>query len=410
MTAASAEGGAGSGDGEGTRTEATSPLAWIADELASLDRDALLRRRRMVVPLRGGECEFEGRRAWNFAGNDYLGLAASPEIGAAVRDAIVRYGTGAQASPLVTGRTILHAELEERLARFEGADAAILFPSGYAANSGTIPALAGQDDVLFCDRLNHASLVDGCRLSGSRLRVYSHRDLAVLERELAKAGEARRRVIVTDSVFSMDGTLAPLREIGELARRYRAVVIVDEAHATGVYGPRGRGVIEHLGLDESAFVRIGTLSKGLGAQGGFVAGSRELVDWLSNKARTQMYSTALAIPAVAAALAALNQLQSGDGLRRRLRENTALLRGGLAAAGFEPLGDPGCPIVPVILGDPDRTLARAQRLEERGFLVGAIRPPTVPRGTSRLRITISASHPPEAVRQLVDAMAQLRDL
>ncbi len=401
--------GPGSDNEGANRSLKDAPLAWITAELASLDRDSLLRRRRVVVPLGGGECEVDRGRVWNFAGNDYLGLATSPRIKAAVREAIDRYGLGAQASPLVTGRTALHAELEERLAHFEGADAAILFPSGYAANSGTIPALAGQDDVLFCDRLNHASLVDGCRLSGARLRIYSHRDLEVLERELAKAGAARRRVIVTDSVFSMDGTLAPLREIDDLARRHQAIVIVDEAHATGIYGPRGRGVVEHLGLDESAFVRIGTLSKGLGAQGGFVAGSQELIDWLANKARTQMYSTGLAIPAVAAALAALEQLQSDVELRDRVRSNAALLREALTTAGFEPLGDPGCPIVPIVLGDPDKAVAWARRLEDRGFLVGAIRPPTVPRGTSRLRITVSATHSQEAIRQLVTTMVVTKE-
>jgi len=384
---------------------AWSPLGWIREELADLERDSLRRRRRIVEPLPEGRCRVDSRVLWNFAGNDYLGLATHPAVRAAAASAAERFGCGAQASPLVSGRTPLHAELESQLAAFETEPAAILFPSGFAANAGTIPALAGPDDVLFCDRLNHASLVDGCRLAGARLRVYSHTDLSVLDRELGKAAEARRRVIVTDSVFSMDGTLAPLSEIRELATRHRAIVVVDEAHATGVYGARGTGVVEELGLTEAGFVRIGTLSKAIGAQGGFVAGSQELIDWLTNKARTQMYSTALAPPTVAAAIAGLELLRGGAP-RTTLAERTRQLRGALASHGIRPLGDARCPIVPVLLHDPDATLACARRLEDEGFLVGAIRPPTVPRGTSRLRLTVSAAHSPEAIEQLASAVAE----
>lgn len=385
---------------------AWSPLGWVREELAGLERESLRRTRRVVEPLPDGQCRIDRRTLWNFAGNDYLGLASHPAVRAAALAAAEKAGCGAQASPLVSGRTPLHAELEARLAAFEGEPAAILFPSGFAANTGTIPALAGSDDVVLCDRLNHASLVDGCRLSGARLRVYSYTELHVLERELAKASEARRRVIVTDSVFSMDGTLAPLVEIDRLARRYRALVVVDEAHATGVYGTRGTGVVEHLGLTEAGFVRIGTLSKGIGAQGGFVAGSTDLIDWLTNRARTQMYSTGLALPTVAAALASLDLLERDASIRSRLIARTEQLRAALTGRGFQPLGDDHCPIVPVVLHDPDRTIAAARALEAEGFLVGAIRPPTVPRGTSRLRITVSAAHSAEAIEQLAAALAR----
>lgn len=374
-----------------------SPLDWITEELASLDRDGLRRQRRVVEPLPEGRCRIDSRTLWNFAGNDYLGLAADPRIVEASRNAAAEFGSGARASAAVSGRTPIHAELERRLAEWKHAEGAILFPSGYAANLGTIPALAGEGDVILCDRLNHASLVDGCRLSRARLRVYSHDDLDVLDRELTKAADARHRVIVTDSVFSMDGDLAPLAEIHRLAARHRALVIVDEAHATGVYGPRGTGLVPELGLAEAGFVCIGTLSKALGSQGGFVAGPRDLCEWLWNRARTQMYSTALTPAAAAAADQAIQVLTENESIAAAVRSSAVRLRHALQDRGYTVAGQGDCPIVPVLVGDIARTMDLARALEAAGYLVGAIRPPTVPRGTSRLRITVSAAHPPEAL-------------
>ena len=278
------------------------PLSWIPDEL-----EAWAKRKGCCVddgkcePLSNGRCSVDGHEAWDFASNDYLGLANDPRVVVAARDALQSHGVGGRASPLVSGRSDLHLKLEQTLADFEGTSAAVLFPTGMAANMGTVAALAGSGDILFCDRLNHASLVDGCRASGATIRVYRHHDLDELAGMMSTTS-GLRKFIVTDTVFSMDGDLAPLSELCELAERHNAAMIVDEAHGTGVFGDRGRGVVELLGVEERIAVRIGTLSKAVGAIGGFVTGSRALIDFLWNKARTQVYSTSLP-PAVCAAAA-----------------------------------------------------------------------------------------------------------
>lgn len=381
-------------------------LASLQEELDGLRAAGLLRRRREVVSLGDGWCRVEGRRLRNFAANDYLNLAHDPRVVAAARAALDECGAGAGASALVTGRSAWHVRLEERLAAFEGREAALLFPSGYAANVGTIPALARPQDVVFCDRLNHASLIDGCRLSGARFRVYRHDQLDRLERELGKAAGHRRRWIVTDSVFSMDGHLAPLPALCDLAERFDAGLIVDEAHATGVLGTDGRGAAELLGVEDRVTVRIGTLSKAVGSLGGFVAGPRPLIDWLVNAARTQIFSTALPPSACAAALTALEIIQREPLRRQHLLARSEHLRQQLTAQG-SPLPAGGCgPILPVILGDADRTVAAAARLEAAGLLVPAIRPPTVPSGTSRLRISLSAVHTEEDIDALCQVFGQ----
>ena len=262
-------------------------LSWLDDELRQLSEEALLRRCRNVRPIEEGRVSVDGREAWDFASNDYLGLANDPRVVAAAAEGLRSHGVGAKASPLVSGRTDLHANLERALAAFEGTEAAILFPTGMAANVGTVAALAGASDTVFCDRWNHASLVDGCRLSGARLRVYRHDDLEGLQQSLARES-ARRKFVVTDSVFSMDGDLAPLPELCEIAEKYDTTVILDEAHGTGVFGECGRGVAELQHVEERIAVRIGTLSKSIGSLGGFVTGSQTLIDFLWNKARTQI--------------------------------------------------------------------------------------------------------------------------
>ena len=380
-------------------------LHWLPAQLAGLREQGLARRRRCVTALPDGWCEINGRRLRNFASNDYLNLAHDPRVIDAARSALDAAGVGAGASALVTGRTDWHARLEERLARFEQQPAAILFPTGYAANAGTIAALAGEGDAVFCDRLNHASLVDGCRLSGARLRVYRHNELERLDRELQKARDARRRLIVTDAVFSMDGHAAPLPELCGLAERYEAMLLVDEAHATGVLGEHGRGASEWLGVEHRVTVRVGTLSKALGALGGFVAGPPELIEWLWNRARTQMFSTALAPSVCAAACAALDIVESEPDRRRDLLARCHRFRRQLAEAGLQTPPDGIGPIIPVLLHDAPYTIAVAAELEERGFLVAAIRPPTVPRGTSRLRITLTAAHTDDDLASLLRAIA-----
>lgn len=385
-------------------------IPWLADELRRISEQGLLRLRQQVSPLPGGWCLVNGRRLRNFSSNDYLSLAHDPRVIAAARYALEQSGAGATASALVSGRSAWHVCLEERLAAFEEQEAALLFPTGYAANAGTIAALAGPGDTVFCDRMNHASLVDGCRLSGARLRVFRHDDLSRLERELRKAEDAPRRLIVTDALFSMDGDAAPLPELCELSERYDAPLLVDEAHGTGVFGRHGRGVAEWLGVEDRVAVRVGTLSKAVGALGGFVAGPRELIDFLWNRARPQMFSTALPPAVCAAASATVELIEQEPERREHLLALSAFLRSRLAERGIAPLPGSIGPIIPVVLQTPEAAVRAASALEDRGVLVAAIRPPTVPEGTSRLRITLNAAHTREDVDVLVEALSTVLSL
>lgn len=385
----------------------THRLDWLPAELAGLAQSSLLRRRRCVKPLDDAWCEVDGRRLRNFAGNDYLNLAHDRRLIEAAARAAAAAGTGAGASALISGRTDWHAKLEQRLARFENQAAAILFPSGFAANVGTVSAFAGEGDVIFSDQLNHASLVDGCRLSRARVYVYEHLDFDGLATGLSDAAGFRRRLIVTDSLFSMDGDAAPLPQLCDLAERHDAVLIVDEAHATGLFGSSGRGLAESMQVEDRVDVCIGTLSKALGSIGGFVTGPQALVDWLWNKSRTQTFSTALPPSACAAAACALDLIEAEPWRREHVLELAGRMRGHLQSAGL-PLVPGGIgPILPVVLHDPQRALDAAAELESRGFLVAAIRPPSVPAGASRLRITVNCAHSAEDVDRLAGALCDV---
>lgn len=383
------------------------PLAWIDDELQKLDRDHLLRLRREISPLAGPRCRVDGRELVNFASNDYLNLAGDPRVVAAAQRALAETGVGSRASALVCGRTRWHAALEERLARFERQPAAVLFPSGFAANMGTICALAGRNDLIFSDRLNHASLIDGCRLSGARIRIYDHDQLHDLRDALKDSRATGRRLIVTDSLFSMDGTPAPLPDLCDLAEQSGALLLVDEAHATGVFGEGGRGVSELQGVEQRVAVRVGTLSKAVGTLGGFVAGPQALIDWLWNRARPQIFSTALPAAVCAAATQAIEIIETEPDRRRRVLHLGTDLRARLVEAGVDTILQAAGPIVPVILRTPERAVVVAQQLEQAGFLVGAIRPPTVPPGTSRLRITVSCGHEDSDMERLAGELTRI---
>ena len=380
-------------------------MDWLDEELRDWAAAGLLRHRREIRPLSDGRCEIEGRIAWDFASNDYLGMANHPAVVQAAAAALQSHGVGAKASPLVCGRTDCHVRLEQEIAAFEGTEAAVLFPTGMAANVGTVAALASEGDTVFCDRLNHASLVDGCRLSGARLRVYRHDDLEGLSRALAK-DVSRRRFIVTDSVFSMEGDLAPLVELCDIGDRYQAALIVDEAHGTGVFGDSGRGVAQMQGVEERIDVRIGTLSKSVGALGGFVAGRQSLIDFLWNKARTQIYSTALPPSICAAASAALQVIRTDLTRRERLQKCANRFRERLTRWGIPFYPASMGPIIPIVLHAPETAMSVAKSLLDHGFLVGSIRPPTVPKGTSRLRITIHADIPDEPMDLLATKIAE----
>lgn len=381
----------------------------MRDELDALRAAGLYRVLRTVErigPMRA-RVAVSGRRRRRevtlFCSNDYLGLSTDPRLAKAAREAMERYGWGAGAARLISGTSPLHAELESELARFEGAEAAIVFPTGYMTNLGAIMALVGEGDLVVSDRLNHASIIDACRLSRAQFRVYPHGDVAALARILARRPKPRRTLVVTDGVFSMNGDLAPLREIAALNAKHDFVLMDDEAHGTGVFGKKGRGAAEHLGVEDSVDVRMGTLSKAVGSIGGFVAGRRSLVELLVNKARSFIYSTALPPAACAASLEGLRLIRKEPALRKKLWGNVSLVRSALEKAGV-PIPPVASPIIPIIVGDARRAVQLSEAMLNRGLLVSAVRPPAVPRGTSRLRLTVSAAHTAADIEHLCDAL------
>ncbi|MEO5657538.1 MAG: 8-amino-7-oxononanoate synthase [Nitrospiria bacterium] len=345
---------------------------------------------RAVVDGGGPRLILDGRSLINLGSNNYLGLAEHPRVERAAADAMSRAGVGAGASRLLTGHGAVHEALEAALARLKGAERALVFSSGYLANVGTIPALVGRGDLILADRDIHASLVDGCRVSGARLRVYRRDRLDRLGAALAsrRSGLA---LIVTEGVFSMEGDLAPLPDLADLAERHGALLMVDEAHATGVFGATGSGSVEHWGLQERVPIQMGTLSKALGALGGFVAGSQLLIEYLIHRARTFIYTTAVPAGIAAAALEAIRLLDAEPERRRRLWANCALWRDGVTALGFDTFRS-ASPIVPLRVGSDDLALRLSAELATEGVYAPAIRPPTVPKGTARLRTSILATH------------------
>lgn len=383
--------------------------------LAELAARGLRRELRRVDSPPGPWIEVGGRRLLNFSSNDYLGLATHPALVEAAARAAREWGAGAAASRLICGSLAPHHELEAALARFKGVEAALGFATGYATALGALPALVGPGDVVVLDKLAHACLVDAARLSGARLRVFAHNDPADLEglldwarRHVAGRTPPGQVLVVTESVFSMDGDRAPLRELVELKDRYGAWLWVDEAHATGVFGEQGRGLIAAAGLTERVEVHMGTLGKALGAAGGFIGGARALVDCLVNRARAFIYSTA-PVPAQAAAARAGVELAAGpegDARRARLWERVRELRAGLAALGW-PLPAEESPILPLIVGDETAALELAAKLREAGLFLPAIRYPTVPRGAARLRVSVTAAHTAEDVARLCEALGRL---
>jgi 8-amino-7-oxononanoate synthase len=375
-------------------------------DLAALERAGLRRTLRPLHARAGGSVAAQARVLRDFSSNDYLGLASDPRLARAAAAALETAGTGAGAARLISGHHELHDELERALARFTGAEAALLFPSGYMANVGAIPALVGRGDAIYSDLLNHASLIDGCRLSRADLHVLPHAELAALERALERQrGRYRRRLIVVEGMYSMNGDLYPLDALVPLARRHDAWIYLDDAHGVGVLGSSGRGSGEHWGVADGIDVVMGTLGKACGVAGAFVAGSHPLVDYLTNRARTFVYSTGSPPALAAAALVALGIVAREPERRARLRANARRLRTGLAARGWPAGGPEDGHIVPVVIGASDVTMGVGAALEAAGFLVGAIRPPTVPDGTARLRITVSAAHDADAVDALLDALA-----
>ncbi len=374
-------------------------------QLAELERDALLRNRRTLASPCGPEVVVDGRPLLAFASNDYLGLANHPALAAAAQAGAARWGTGAGAAHLVSGHQTPHHALEEALACFVQRPRALYFSTGYMANTGVIPALVGRGDAVFADRLNHASLIDGMLISRADFVRYPHNDMGALEAALAKS-TARTKLIAVDAVFSMDGDLAPLPRLLELAERHDAWLYADDAHGFGVLGPQGRGTAAHFGLHAQRLILMGTLGKAAGVSGAFVAGANEVVEWLLQRARTYVFTTASPPLVANALLAALPLIEQGDDRRAHLRQLIAQLRAHLPAGPWRLLPSETA-IQPLVIGGNAETLRIAQGLLEQGIWVPAIRPPTVPKGEARLRITLSAAHTAEQVARLCAALGEL---
>lgn len=368
-----------------------SAYSWLEEALAVIKRANWYRQPRTVIPLGKAEVVVNGKTLVNFASNNYLGLANDPRLKASAIAAIETYGTGSGSSRLVVGTYELHQQLEAKIAEWKGTESALVFSSGYLANLGAIASLVGSRDIIFSDKLNHSCLVNGAKLSGAKVITYNHCDLQDLENVLNKyRSQYRRALILTDSVFSMDGDIAPLIEIKELADHYSAMLLVDEAHGVGVFGRQGAGVVAQQNVSQP-LIQMGTLSKALGSLGGYIAGDRNLIDFLRNRCATWIYTTALSPADTASALTAIHILQTEPQHQAKLWRNCQLLQ--------EVLQMPvHSPIVPIAVGDIEQTITTAEALRKRGFLVPAIRPPTVP--TPRLRISLMADHTEGQIREL----------
>jgi glycine C-acetyltransferase len=368
--------------------------AWIEQELASLKEQGLFTNIRTLSSPQGAWLEVDGRRVLNFSSNNYLGLANHPRLRDAAKAAIDRLGIGPTAVRTIAGTTSLHLELEQRLAKFKGVEAALTFQSGFNANIATIPALVGKGDIIFSDRLNHASIIDGCRLSRATIVAYEHNDVDDLRRKIAETMEYGRRIIITDGVFSMDGDIAPLPALYEVANEHDIPLMVDDAHGEGVLGKGGRGIVDHFDLHGKVDIEVGTMSKAFGVVGGIVAGSQILVEWLKQRARPFLFSSAMTIPDVAACLEAVDMLEESTELVDRLWANTRAFREGMQSLGFNT-GESHTPIVPVMLGDAPLAQKFSKQLFEEGVFAMAIGYPTVPQGKARIRVMNSAAHSSE---------------
>jgi glycine C-acetyltransferase len=381
-------------------------LEWLEDEIQSLKDLGYYNRIRTISSPQGPRLVIDGRSVLNFCSNNYLGLANHPKLIEAARQAAEKYGVGPAAVRTIAGTTDLHVELEKRLARFKGAEDVITFQSGFTANLGTIAALAGKDDAVFSDRLNHASIIDGCRLSGATIVAYEHNNPEALEAAInANAGTYRRALLVTDGVFSMDGDIAPLPALYDVAQKYDLMFLVDDAHGEGVLGKGGRGIVDHFGLHGKVDVEIGTLSKAFGVVGGIVAGNKMIIDWLRQRGRPFMFSSAMTSADVAACIAAVDLLESSTALVDKLWDNARFFKAEMKSLGFD-MGASETPITPVILGEAPLAQQFSKELFEHGVFATAIGFPTVAKGKARIRVMISAAHDRDDLGQGLEAFAK----
>jgi 8-amino-7-oxononanoate synthase len=376
-------------------------------ELSQLEKQHLLRRFMVVESYDGPRFTVNGMSLLLMCSNDYLGLSTHPSLRKAAAKSMEHYGFGSGASRLISGTSALHERLEKRIAAFKGTESALLFNSGYAANTGIIPAIAGDSDVILSDSLNHASIVDGCRLSRANVVVYPHKDVDFIESTLKKRVNAKRTLIVTDGVFSMDGDIAPLPDLVMLAEKYGVILMVDDAHATGVIGKTGRGTAEHFGLSGRVHIQMGTLGKALGSFGAYATGNRDVIEYIMNRARSLIYSTALPPAVCAASLAAFDIMDREPELLKTLWKNRERFVQGLAALGVVT-GISETPIIPVIIGESEKALRASDRLYDYGIYATAVRPPSVPEGTARIRATVTAAHSSDDIDTVLAVFGRLK--
>jgi glycine C-acetyltransferase len=382
------------------------PLAFLDDEIAPLRARGVFRWPRELQGQQAPVCTYDGRRVVNLCSNNYLGLASHPRLKDAARRAIDEYGVGSGAVRTIAGNMTIHQDLERRLAAFKRTEAALLFQSGFTANAGTVAAILGRDDVVVSDELNHASIIDGCRLSGAERKIFPHKDIAAARRCLEESRKARRVLVITDGVFSMDGDLAALRDLASLAREFGAIMMVDDAHASGVVGAGGRGTVDHFGLHGMVDIQVGTLSKAWAGLGGYVAGSRTLIEYLMNRARPLLFSTSHPPAVAATAIAALDLIEGDPGLIDRLWANTHFFKTGLQRLGYDT-GLSETPITPVMVGDETLAMRFSDRLFEEGVFALGIAFPTVPRGKARVRTIVTAGHTQADLAEALEAFGHV---
>jgi glycine C-acetyltransferase len=384
-----------------------SKLDWLNQEIDGLKEQGLYNRIRTIGSAQGAWLTVDGKNVLNFCSNNYLGLANHPKIVEAAKEAMRKYGVGPAAVRSIAGTMDLHVQLEQRLAKFKGAEDVITFQSGFTANLGTISALVGKEDVIFSDRLNHASIIDGCRLSGAKIVAYEHNDPGALEDAIKEhASNYRRALIVTDGVFSMDGDIAPLPDLYEVARKYDILFMVDDAHGEGVLGKGGRGIVDHFGLHGKVDIEVGTMSKAFGVVGGMVAGDRVIIEWLRQRGRPFLFSSAVTAPDAAACLAAVDLLEESTELVDRLWANAKYFKAEMKKLGFDT-GVSETPITPVMLGESPLAQQFSRELFEEGVFAMSIGFPTVPKGKARIRVMISAAHDNDDLGKGLDAFEKV---
>jgi glycine C-acetyltransferase len=384
----------------------TRPLDFLRDELEALDRDGLRLHSRTLEGPQGARARYDGREVINLASNNYLGLASHPRLNEAASRAALADGAGTGAVRTIAGQMSMHGTLEARFAAFKHAEAALMFQSGFTANAGTVAAILSKDDVIVSDRLNHASIIDGARLSRARIAVFEHRDAEHADRLLSETAGSGRQLLITDGVFSMDGDIAPLPDLVEVAERHGAIMMVDDAHATGVLGTGGAGTVDHFGLHGRVDVQVGTLSKAIGVLGGFIAGPPHLIEWLQNRGRPYLFSTSAPPSVVQACMAALDVIEDEPERLERLWTNTTRLKDGLHDLGYDT-GASETPITPVITGDEALTQRFAVRLFEEGVFCPAIVFPTVAQGSARVRTIVTADHTGDDLAEALEVFGRV---